>query len=182
MYCYVVEIFPLKPVSLSLNILIELYKNTNSLFHTIFIMFINFIIVKVISQFPILPQFHMCSYLLQLPLHSPLLPQDPHVLNFRGNIPNGQEYIFIGCPSKWGNPFTVEMYGRSQAIFLYEQHLTSSSLINQVCQLKDKLLICFCTPKPCHGDVLAKYIYKNLQLFGPSSTLFPPSPPLLLFD
>ena len=64
MYCYVVGILPLKSVSLSLNVLIELHKNTNSLFHTIFIMFINFIVVKVISQFPILPKFHKCSYLL----------------------------------------------------------------------------------------------------------------------
>jgi hypothetical protein len=87
------------------------------------------------------------------------LPSDPHVLNIRHYKPNGNDTVYIGRPSKWGNPYTVEKYGRTQAIQLYEQHLISSKLVKQVSKLRNKILLCYCSPKPCHGDVLAKYIY-----------------------
>ncbi|MCK9532509.1 MAG: DUF4326 domain-containing protein [Gammaproteobacteria bacterium] len=69
-----------------------------------------------------------------------------------------EDAIYIGRGSKWGNPFKIGVDGsRSQVIFLYEEWLkTQDELIDSIDELKDKSLVCFCKPKPCHGDILIK--------------------------
>ncbi len=64
--------------------------------------------------------------------------------------------VYIGRPSKWGNPFTVEEHGRENAIVKYRHWLYASGLIKDIGELKGKVLGCWCKPKPCHGDVLAE--------------------------
>lgn len=68
--------------------------------------------------------------------------------------------VYIGIHSKWGNPFPIsENCTREQAIAKYEAYLLGNAkLLAQLPELKDKTLMCFCTPKPCHGDVLARLI------------------------
>lgn len=63
--------------------------------------------------------------------------------------------VYIGRPSKWGNPFSLDEYEREEAIALYEQHL-GQELIEDLPELRGKTLGCWCAPKPCHGDVLAR--------------------------
>lgn len=66
--------------------------------------------------------------------------------------------IYIGRPSKWGNPFILDRENDRQAVirkyttWLRQQH----TLLKQIHELKDKVLGCWCAPKMCHGDVLAK--------------------------
>ena len=74
---------------------------------------------------------------------------------------DGKDGIFIGRPTKWGNPYRVKDYGRTRAIELYESYLLNSKLLNDIDELKDKRLICFCYPLQCHGDVLLKFIYNK---------------------
>ena len=57
---------------------------------------------------------------------------DPKVFNIATHKPDGADYIFIGRPSIFGNPFTVSEYGRKKAIELFEKHLFSSRLIDQI--------------------------------------------------
>lgn len=69
--------------------------------------------------------------------------------------------VYIGRPSAWGNPFTVEEYGREEAIRQYTAWLFSDDpaalgLLSSVGQLKGKRLGCYCKPRPCHGDLLAE--------------------------
>jgi hypothetical protein len=66
--------------------------------------------------------------------------------------------IYIGRPNKWGNPFVIGRDGtRSQVIDKYRQWLMSQPhLLEQVHTLKGKVLGCWCSPHPCHGDVLAE--------------------------
>lgn len=68
------------------------------------------------------------------------------------------EYVYIGRPSQWGNPFTVELHGREQAIRLYVEWLIRQpALLNAIVpELRGKTLGCWCVPKACHGDVLAR--------------------------
>ena len=66
--------------------------------------------------------------------------------------------IFIGRPSKWGNPYKIKI-GREKAIEEYENYLYSSGLINDIAELANLTLVCFCTPLPCHGNVLLKILY-----------------------
>jgi len=71
--------------------------------------------------------------------------------------------VYIGRGSLWGNPFTVEQYGRDVCIELYENYIREklridSDLRNELMKLDGKVLGCFCKPKRCHGDVLVRII------------------------
>lgn len=76
--------------------------------------------------------------------------------------------VYIGRPSKWGNPFThlsdrktkaeFIVSSREEAIRRYEEYLFSSGLIADIEQLRGKVLACWCKPKACHGDILARLL------------------------
>lgn len=71
--------------------------------------------------------------------------------------------VYIGRPSKWGNPFVIGRDGtREQVIEKYEQWLLKQPhLIEALSELKDKILGCWCSPLACHGDVLVRYANAN---------------------
>jgi len=83
--------------------------------------------------------------------------------------------MFIGRPSKWGNPFTHISDGktlakfvvssRTEAIEAYRKWITNGDgmyLLKDLHELKDKILGCWCKPKSCHGDILVELV-KKLQ-------------------
>ena len=76
----------------------------------------------------------------------------PRVLNKRADkIPEGA--VYIGRPSKWGNPFKIGVDGnRETVIELYRRYIQTTNL--DFSELKGKDLVCWCSPLPCHGDVL----------------------------
>lgn len=59
--------------------------------------------------------------------------------------------------SKWHNPYTIKEHG-SNAILMYEIYIRHSSLINDIEELRNKRLGCWCKPDPCHGDILLKIL------------------------
>ena len=71
---------------------------------------------------------------------------------------NDPHDVYIGRPSKWGNPFKVGTPGaRDECITLYEQWiLTQPQLLAALPELHGKRIACHCAPQPCHGDVLAR--------------------------
>jgi hypothetical protein len=73
--------------------------------------------------------------------------------------------VYIGRPSKWGNPFREGKDGaRSEVIKKYESWLRNNpGLLAQLDELRGKTLGCWCSPKPCHGDVLIKLIKEKDQ-------------------
>jgi len=81
------------------------------------------------------------------------------VINFK-NKKFVEEEVFIGRGSIWGNPFKIGKDGtRSEVIAKFERYLaTNKVLLKALPSLADKTLVCFCKPKPCHGDVLVKWI------------------------
>ena len=58
--------------------------------------------------------------------------------------------------SKWGNPYTMHEYrSRPKVIKLYENHLQENmELRNSVHQLTGKILGHWCSPQPCHSEIL----------------------------
>lgn len=66
--------------------------------------------------------------------------------------------VYIGRPSPWGNPFEIDRDGtRTEVIAKYEQYiLATPSLLDKVGALAGKVLGCWCRPRACHGDVLAR--------------------------
>jgi hypothetical protein len=67
--------------------------------------------------------------------------------------------VYIGRPGPWGNPFVIYRDGnRKQTIRKYEKWLKKQpELIKRAKkELKGKILGCWCAPKACHGDILAR--------------------------
>jgi hypothetical protein len=73
--------------------------------------------------------------------------------------------VYIGRPSKWGNPFshmsnTLAQYKvstREEAVDKYEEWiLQQQNLLKDLHELKGKVLGCWCKPQRCHGDVLVE--------------------------
>ncbi|MGZ8239524.1 MAG: DUF4326 domain-containing protein [Methylobacter sp.] len=68
--------------------------------------------------------------------------------------------VYVGRPSKWGNPFAIEKYGREQAVRMFRNYIghPNSPLgfePEEIEQLRGKNLMCWCPfDKPCHADVL----------------------------
>ncbi len=72
--------------------------------------------------------------------------------------------VYIGRPSKWGNPFKVGRDGsRQEVIHKYkEMIIANTQLVKQIrIELKGKTLGCWCKPDPCHGDVLSEIADKD---------------------
>jgi hypothetical protein len=66
--------------------------------------------------------------------------------------------VYIGRPSKWGNPWPITATRtRAEAIAKYETWIqTQPTLLAALPELKGKVLGCWCRPHACHGDVLAR--------------------------
>ena len=79
--------------------------------------------------------------------------------------------VYIGRPSKWGNPFSEGKDGtRAEVIKKYHKYMLSNNeLLGQLDELDGKVLGCWCKPLACHGDVLVELIEqrrKDLMLGG----------------
>jgi hypothetical protein len=82
--------------------------------------------------------------------------------------------VYVGRPSKWGNPFKVGDFSayalklgedrglsREEAIGMFEEVVRKTLLADPhfLDELKGKDLACFCPiDKPCHADVLLKFL------------------------
>jgi hypothetical protein len=73
--------------------------------------------------------------------------------------------LYIGRPSKYGNPYKISDYGdernRFEVIKAYELHARDMLAIDPT-WLDDlrgyDVLICWCAPLACHGDVLVRML------------------------
>jgi hypothetical protein len=76
--------------------------------------------------------------------------------------------VYIGRPSKWGNPYEIGKDGtRAEVVAKYREYiLNSPKLLKELVELKGKRLGCWCCPKLCHGDVLVELVDK---LYGGTS-------------
>lgn len=69
------------------------------------------------------------------------------------------EAVYVGRPSKWGNPFQIGKDGtREEVIRKFRMYLKLPAHKHLQAdarkELRGKDLVCWCAPKPCHGDVL----------------------------
>ena len=74
------------------------------------------------------------------------------VVNIKNN-PSELDYIYIGRPSKWGNPFVIGRDGnRDEVVRKYLYYiLEDQNLLNDLDEIKGKNLGCYCAPQLCHG-------------------------------
>lgn len=66
--------------------------------------------------------------------------------------------VYIGRPSKWGNPFRVGKDGTRDIVIQKYKHwiLTQEELLDSLQELEGRVLGCWCRPELCHGDVLVE--------------------------
>jgi hypothetical protein len=84
--------------------------------------------------------------------------------------------IYIGRPTRWGNPYSVEAFGRDEAIrrfrLLFELHEKGAATefpVPEVGELRNKNLVCWCPlDKACHGDVLLEIANRREPAHGGS--------------
>lgn len=70
--------------------------------------------------------------------------------------------VYVGRGSLWGNPYTVEKHGRTQAVALYRQMYAGRGCLKLTRDLRGKNLACWCAlDHPCHADVLLKIANSN---------------------
>jgi hypothetical protein len=75
------------------------------------------------------------------------------------NIKSEEYDIYCGRGSKWGNPFLMNnktIKERNRVCDEYEKWFWTTDLINDIDELIDKRLGCFCKPLRCHCDFLAR--------------------------
>lgn len=70
----------------------------------------------------------------------------------RPNVPR----TYIGRGSPWGNPYRIGPDGdRATVIRKYHTYLRRNpELLMEVWRLRGHDLVCYCSPLPCHGDIL----------------------------
>ncbi len=97
------------------------------------------------------------------------------VHRFHKEMELGDDDVYVGRPSKWGNPFKIhDPKDRKVVIQMYEDWvlgrvtkpgITPVGMIGRrpsftvddiKRELKGKRLFCWCHPRACHADVLAK--------------------------
>ena len=69
--------------------------------------------------------------------------------------------VYIGRPSKWGNPFPIRAdRSREEAIRMFEKWIRlKPKLLGDLPELQGKTLGCFCKEGlACHGDVLIRLV------------------------
>lgn len=80
------------------------------------------------------------------------------------NVP--ADAVYVGRPTKWGNPFVVDRDGtREEVIAEYREWLLHNMHSpvqdgRELEELRGKDLVCWCAPKACHADVLMEVANK----------------------
>jgi predicted secreted protein len=101
------------------------------------------------------PQFQDLSKWIEAP---------NHVYIGRRGIVFIDKKRFPQTDSIWANPFKIKAnQTRLEVITQYETYIrhkltNDAQLVQQLLELKGKILGCWCHPEPCHGDVLLKLI------------------------
>jgi hypothetical protein len=82
--------------------------------------------------------------------------------------------VYIGRPSKWGNPYSIGKDGTREEV-IYKHHCDffgkPQLMIEAIKELKGKTLGCYCSPAACHGDTLSDWAnregrYANRPLYS----------------
>jgi len=86
------------------------------------------------------------------------------VLHCKRDKYNKSDVVYIGRPSKWGNPFKIGVDGtREEVVKKYEEYIRKTpALLESLSELVGKDLVCWCAPQLCHGHVLIKLIKELL--------------------
>lgn len=69
------------------------------------------------------------------------------IIDEQRNCRRQRYVVYVGRPSKWGNPFAIGRDGERDAVIVLEDCKR---------ELRNKVLGCWCAPKRCHAEVLVE--------------------------
>jgi hypothetical protein len=88
--------------------------------------------------------------------------------NLQASSPNGLPVVYVGRPTKWGNPFSADEYGRMGAVIMFAEYALNHMPQSYLDELRGKNLACWCSlalpnwgKKDCHADVLLELANKE---------------------
>ena len=87
-----------------------------------------------------------------------------NIYTYRGSM---DDAVFVGRPSRYGNPWKVGKHGTRAEVIAYFRTWWLSP-INQpvraqaLVELKGKVLLCFCAPAACHAQVIADWLNEQV--------------------
>ena len=73
--------------------------------------------------------------------------------------------VYIGRPGKWGNPFVIGRgLSREFVVEKYREWLSARPGLVEAArrELSGKDLVCYCSPRSCHGDILLEVANADL--------------------
>lgn len=88
-----------------------------------------------------------------------MIVNEPIRVYNKGAEPVPADAVYIGRPSKFGNPFVLGPHGSREEVidkFAEFLHMTPELLKAVKTELRGRSLVCWCAPKACHGDVLLR--------------------------
>ena len=87
------------------------------------------------------------------------------VINIRNAPPGWQsnpDYVLIDRTTEWGNPFVLGTNGTIEEVIAKHKDMllngNRSYLLSQLELLRDKILVCHCKPRLCHGDTYVELL------------------------
>lgn len=95
------------------------------------------------------------------------------------NIKDQDDYpedqvVYIGRPGPWGNKFIIGRDGNRDEVcdlfeteFLAKVEEDADFRAKVLKELKDKVLMCYCKPERCHGDIIAEWCDSQSAQEGP---------------
>ncbi len=90
---------------------------------------------------------------------------EPRVWNKNDrNCPH--DAVYVGRGSQWGNPFRISFAQTREQVIERFRCETLPTL--DVRPLIGKSLICYCAPRPCHGDLLLEAARRMAQSLIPA--------------
>lgn len=79
---------------------------------------------------------------------------------------------YVGRPSTLGNPYSERIHGRDGCIKMYKTWFKGQissgpgrrelDRLTEIARKRDLVLICWCAPLACHGDVIKAEIERRL--------------------
>lgn len=84
----------------------------------------------------------------------------PRVYNRNGDEEIPADAVYVGRPSRFGNPFVIGPDGtREEVLASYRQWIEATPEGRAVAaaaaeELAGRDLVCYCVPEACHADVL----------------------------
>ena len=88
----------------------------------------------------------------------------PRVWNKRDPKMPLDNVVYVGRPTKWGNPYshlpnvkgTIQVETRDKACEQYEKWFWMHGPSQDIEELRGKDLVCWCAPQRCHADFLLR--------------------------